>query len=278
MQRALLEIVLLALVGGRSAAGSCSTALVQRRVARPRAVSRLVRRADGIPLLLGGALGRGRGGCGHRRPGRAGIGRDTAVAVVITSLFGLGALLALSPDSPPGIQELLFGDVLAVTRHRPARAAADRAARRSALLRCCTGSCSSSASTARARARSAATRPSTSRCCAARRRGDRRRAGAGEPARRRGAGRAGRLRAAPDRRLGTMVGVSSRGYGAGAAGLYVSYYARTAAGASIALCLVGAYLAALCSIRPVALRRGPDRAILVPSSPRAGADPRGVGE
>src|SRR5262249_9163179 len=43
------------------------------------------------------------------------VGRDTAVAVVVTTLFGLGALLALSPDSPPGIESLLFGDVLGVT-------------------------------------------------------------------------------------------------------------------------------------------------------------------
>jgi ABC-type Mn2+/Zn2+ transport system permease subunit len=33
--------------------------------------------------------------------------------VVVTGFFGLGALLALSPDSPPGIQSLLFGDILA---------------------------------------------------------------------------------------------------------------------------------------------------------------------
>jgi ABC-type Mn2+/Zn2+ transport system permease subunit len=31
---------------------------------------------------------------------------------VVTSLFGLGALLALSPASPPGLQSVLFGDVL----------------------------------------------------------------------------------------------------------------------------------------------------------------------
>jgi ABC-type Mn2+/Zn2+ transport system permease subunit len=43
------------------------------------------------------------------------IGRDTAVAVVITTLFGLGVLLALAPASPPGIQSVLFGDPLAVT-------------------------------------------------------------------------------------------------------------------------------------------------------------------
>jgi ABC-type Mn2+/Zn2+ transport system permease subunit len=43
------------------------------------------------------------------------IGRDTAVAVVVTTLFGAGVLLALSPSSPPGLQSLLFGDVLGVS-------------------------------------------------------------------------------------------------------------------------------------------------------------------
>jgi ABC-type Mn2+/Zn2+ transport system permease subunit len=43
------------------------------------------------------------------------IGRDTAIAVVISTLFGLGVLLALAPASPPGLSELLFGDVLAVS-------------------------------------------------------------------------------------------------------------------------------------------------------------------
>src|SRR5690606_6757949 len=41
-----------------------------------------------------------------------GVGRETAVAIVVTTLFGLGALLALAPDSPPGVEELLFGDIL----------------------------------------------------------------------------------------------------------------------------------------------------------------------
>jgi ABC-type Mn2+/Zn2+ transport system permease subunit len=43
------------------------------------------------------------------------IGRDTSIAIVVTTLFGLGALLALSPSSPPGIEALLFGDILAVS-------------------------------------------------------------------------------------------------------------------------------------------------------------------
>ena len=37
------------------------------------------------------------------------------MAVVISSLFGLGVLLALSPSSPAGIQDLLFGDLLGVS-------------------------------------------------------------------------------------------------------------------------------------------------------------------
>ncbi len=71
----------------------------------------------GIPLVVGGAVGAGAAAAGSAGLGSArGIDRDTAVGVVITSLFGLGALLALAPSSPPGIQELLFGDVLAVSR------------------------------------------------------------------------------------------------------------------------------------------------------------------
>ena len=38
------------------------------------------------------------------------------VAVVITSLFGLGVLLALSRSTPPGLETLLFGDLLGVSR------------------------------------------------------------------------------------------------------------------------------------------------------------------
>jgi ABC-type Mn2+/Zn2+ transport system permease subunit len=40
------------------------------------------------------------------------VGGDTAIAVVVTTLFGAGVLLALSPASPPGLSSLLFGDVL----------------------------------------------------------------------------------------------------------------------------------------------------------------------
>ena len=42
------------------------------------------------------------------------IEADTATAVVVTGLFGLGALLALSPGAPTRLEELLFGDPLGV--------------------------------------------------------------------------------------------------------------------------------------------------------------------
>lgn len=41
------------------------------------------------------------------------IGADTATAIVVTTMLGLGALLALEPDAPARLDELLFGDPLA---------------------------------------------------------------------------------------------------------------------------------------------------------------------
>ena len=43
------------------------------------------------------------------------IGPDTGTAVAVTGLVGLGALLALEPDAPPRLEELLFGDPLGVS-------------------------------------------------------------------------------------------------------------------------------------------------------------------
>lgn len=70
----------------------------------------------GLPLLLGGAVGIVVAALLIAVVSRlASDHADTAVAVVITSLFGFGVLLALSPETPPGIRELLFGDLLGVT-------------------------------------------------------------------------------------------------------------------------------------------------------------------
>ena len=70
----------------------------------------------GAPLLLGAA-----GGAlvaalmiafAARDPA---VGPDTGTAVAVTGLVGLGGLLALLPDAPQRLEELLFGNPLGVT-------------------------------------------------------------------------------------------------------------------------------------------------------------------
>jgi ABC-type Mn2+/Zn2+ transport system permease subunit len=70
----------------------------------------------GLPILLGGAVGIVAAAILVALVNRfARESADTAIAVVITGLFGLGVLLALSPETPPGTAELLFGDLLGVS-------------------------------------------------------------------------------------------------------------------------------------------------------------------
>jgi ABC-type Mn2+/Zn2+ transport system permease subunit len=118
MQRALAEVVLLGLAGGalgcwvvfygfsyaaESLAHSIFPGLVLAAIA-------------GAPLLLGAAPAIVLAAAAIALVARiAGVGRDAAVAVVVTTMFGLGALLALAPSSPPGIESLLFGDVFGAT-------------------------------------------------------------------------------------------------------------------------------------------------------------------
>ncbi len=70
----------------------------------------------GLPLLLGGLAGVAVAalviGVAGRDPR---IGADTATAVAVTGMLGLGGLLALAPDAPARLEELLFGDPLGVT-------------------------------------------------------------------------------------------------------------------------------------------------------------------
>ena len=71
----------------------------------------------GAPLLLGAAAGLLVGALAIALAGRdERLGSDTAVTVAVTGLFGLGTLLALSPEAPARLQELLFGDLLGVGR------------------------------------------------------------------------------------------------------------------------------------------------------------------
>ena len=79
----------------------------------------------GIPLVLGAAAGALVAAAAIALAGRdERIGGDIGVAVAVSTLFGLGALLALAPDAPPRLEELLFGDLLGISGADLAAAAA----------------------------------------------------------------------------------------------------------------------------------------------------------
>jgi ABC-type Mn2+/Zn2+ transport system permease subunit len=70
----------------------------------------------GGPLVLGGAGGLLVAGVCIALAARArGIEADTSVAIVVTTLLGVGVVLALAPQTPAGLQSLLFGDILAAS-------------------------------------------------------------------------------------------------------------------------------------------------------------------
>jgi ABC-type Mn2+/Zn2+ transport system permease subunit len=70
----------------------------------------------GLPLLLGGVAGVTVAALVVAVAGRdPRVGSDTATAVAVTGMLGLGGLLALSPDAPARLEELLFGNPLGVT-------------------------------------------------------------------------------------------------------------------------------------------------------------------
>jgi ABC-type Mn2+/Zn2+ transport system permease subunit len=118
MQRALAEVLILALACGplgvwvllyqqSYAAESLSHAMLPGLV---------IAALAGAPLLLGAAGGVLAAAVAIALAGRdERLGGDVGVAVAIAALFGLGALLALSPEVPARLGELLFGDLLGVT-------------------------------------------------------------------------------------------------------------------------------------------------------------------
>lgn len=117
MRRALLESLLLAAVGGTLGCwvvlGGLSYSA--ESLAHGMFPGLVLAALAGVPLLLGGAAGLLVAALAialGSRVGRGRIGRDDAVAVAVTTLFGAGVLLALSPATPVGIEGLLFGDVL----------------------------------------------------------------------------------------------------------------------------------------------------------------------
>jgi ABC-type Mn2+/Zn2+ transport system permease subunit len=117
-RRALLEICL---VGITSGAVGCWIVLYglsysSESLSHSMLPGLVVATLVGAPLLLGGTVGIVVAALAIAAVARVpAIESDTAVAIVVTTLFGLGALLALSPSSPPGIQNLLFGDILGVS-------------------------------------------------------------------------------------------------------------------------------------------------------------------
>jgi ABC-type Mn2+/Zn2+ transport system permease subunit len=250
IRRALLEIGLISLAGGALgcwvifygvsyAAESLSHALFPGLV---------IAALAGVPILVGGIPGIAIAALAIAIVGRVpGIGRDAAVAVVVTGFFGLGALLALSPSSPPGIQSLLFGDILApsnsdllisgilaigvvvslIALHwRLLTVAFDRTTARSL------GASPTVADIAvlillAAAVLVAAQGLGTLLAVAAL------------------VGPAATARVFTHRVGTMMVAASALGIFAGVAGLYLSYYAGLAAGASIAGCIVAGYVIAL---------------------------------
>lgn len=118
MQRALLEILILSVACGPVGVWVLlyRQSYAAESIAHAMLPGLVVAVLAGLPLLLGGAGGVLLAAVVITLAGRdERLGADVGVAVSITTLFGLGALLALSPELPPRLPELLFGDLLGVT-------------------------------------------------------------------------------------------------------------------------------------------------------------------
>ena len=271
MQRALAEVVLLGVAGGALgcwvvfyglsyAAESLSHSLFPGLVLAAIA---------GAPLLLGAVPAIVLAAVAIALAARvAGVSRDAAVAVVVTTMFGLGALLALAPASPPGIESLLFGDVFGVTDGDLATAAilvvgvgiALRLLHGRLLV----------AGFDRGTARSLGVSPALVDAALLLL------LGAGIVVAVQGLGNllvvavfvgpAAAARRLSDRMLPMMLLAAGLAAFAGIAGLYLSYYAGTAGGASVALAIVGVYLFSL----PLGRLRAARRPLLLPGEATIG--------
>lgn len=115
LQRALLEIVVLGAACG--ALGVWLLHLRQAYAAESLAHAMLpglvLASLAGVPLLLGASVGVLVTAALIALAARdVRVGSEVAVGVTVTTAFGLGAVLALSPDVPVGLDKLLFGDLL----------------------------------------------------------------------------------------------------------------------------------------------------------------------
>lgn len=263
MRRAIAEMVLLGLAGG---AIGCWVVLYEFSYAAESLAHSIfpglvVASMAGVPLLVGAAPAVLVAAVAIALVGRVpGLGREVGVAVVVTTMFGLGVLLALSPDAPPGIQELLFGDILGPT-DADLIAAAALVAVTVVALRLLHARL---LATGFDRASAAALGLSPALVDAA------------LLALLAGAivvavqglgnllvvaafvGPAATARNLSDR-IGPMIAIAAAtAVVAGVGGLYLSYYAGTAGGASVALAILAAYLLSL-PVRPLLARRAASR-------------------
>jgi ABC-type Mn2+/Zn2+ transport system permease subunit len=271
MQRALAEVVLLGIAGGALgcwvvfyglsyAAESLSHSLFPGLVLAAIA---------GAPLLLGAVPAIIVAAIAIALAARvAGVSRDAAVAVVVTTMFGLGALLALAPASPPGIESLLFGDVFGVTDGDLATAVI-LVIGVGVALRLLHGRLLA-AGFDRGTARSLGVSPALVDAALLLL------LGAGIVVAVQGLGNllvvavfvgpAAAARRLSDRMLPMMLLAAGLAAFAGVAGLYLSYYAGTAGGASVALAIVAIYLLSL----PLGHLRAARRPLLLPGGATIG--------
>lgn len=260
MRRAIAEMTLIGIAGG---ALGCWVVLYRLSYAAESLAHSIfpglvLAAIAGVPLLVGGAPAVVVAALAIALVARVpGLSREVAVGVVVTTLFGLGVLLALSPSSPPGIQEVLFGDVLGVSDGDLLAAAALAAVVGAGLLllhgRLLVGGFD------RGAARSLGAAPGSTEAAllvllalaivvAVQGLGNLLVVAVF-------VGPAATARQLSER-IGPMIGIAvATAVLAGLAGLYLSYYAGTAGGASVALAIVAAYLLSLPVARLLALLR-----------------------
>jgi ABC-type Mn2+/Zn2+ transport system permease subunit len=261
MQRAILEIALIGLAGG---AIGCWVVLYELSYAAESLAHSIfpglvLAAVAGVPLLLGATPAILVAALAIALAARApGTSRDVGVAVVVTTMFGLGVLLALSPDSPPGVETLLFGDILGpadvdliaaavlallvpaalwLLHHHLLAAGFDRSA--ATALGLSPGVIEAALLILLAATTVVAVQGLGNLLVVAVL-----------------VGPAAAARQLTRRIVPMLLAAAAIAVLAGVAGLYVSYYAGTAGGASIALAIVAAYLLALGAGRLLARRPG----------------------
>src|SRR3954449_12664145 len=107
MRRAFVEVVLLGVSGGAIGCWIVLNELSYGAESLPHAMfpGLVIAALLSAPLLIGGSAGLLAAALAIAAAARTPlIGRDSAIAVVVTGMFGLGVLLALAPATPQSVQ------------------------------------------------------------------------------------------------------------------------------------------------------------------------------